>query len=107
MATGAYALGTFNIASVDRLRFTLTKDGVTWDPGTVNLYFEQQQGSGLTLTKTAITRESAGVFYYDTLVTDFPAPAYAGSWKVAVEGIDGAVRKRYPFDISFLMNNQP
>ncbi len=98
-------LGEFNIGSVDRLRFTLEKDGDPWTGiDSVAIVFESPDRS-TKITRAAILEDDdAGIWYYDTTTVEIDE---VGDWTVSVRVTDGAVVKRYPYEISMHVNDQP
>lgn len=105
MATKEISLGEFNLASVDRLRATIKKDGVAWTGiDSVQLIFEKPDR--LTQFTRTMTVESdvSGIWYYDTLTTDLDT---VGWWNITVKVTDGAVVKKYPYDIGLHVNDSP
>lgn len=98
-------LGEFNIASVDRLRTTLKKDGVLWTGiDSVLLTFEKPDRA--TRFTRSMTNElpDVGVWYYDTTLTDLDV---IGRWTLSVLITDGPIIKRYPYEISLTVNDNP
>jgi hypothetical protein len=99
-------LGKFNVGSVDRLRFPLTKDGVPWNlsGGSVQLTFKKPDRVTV-FTRAAVAENAAGgIFYYDTTTSDIDTP---GWWTVSVQVTDGTVVKKYPYDIGFYAVAEP
>lgn len=102
MATEDIQLGKFSIASTDRLRFTLSKDGAAWTGvDSVSLTFRRPDGTEII---RAATLESGAVWYYDTLTTDLLVP---GSWLLGVTVTDGALVKTFPHAISLAVFDRP
>lgn len=99
-------LGDFNVESVDRFNFTITKDGVAWTGiDSVSLVFERAEDSTTQFTRAAtLETPDAGVWYYDTVVTDFTT---AGDYTVSVRVTDGSIVKRFPYAIGFHMSDNP
>lgn len=102
--TGEIDLGVLSVRSVERLRFPLTKDGEPWvgvDSATIVL----KDPDGVQTTH-AMSNETpdAGVWYYDLTITDVTT---AGRWEANVRVTDGAVVKRYPYEIAFQANDEP
>lgn len=93
-------LGVFNVGNVDRIRVTITKDGVAWNLTSGTVVFRFKKPDRTTTFDRNATAESAsgGIFYYDTLTTDFDT---AGDWTMTVIVTDGTVYKKYPYEIAF------
>jgi len=99
------SFGRFNIGNVDRLEVTAKKDGAAWNltGGSVSLTFLSP--SGQTFSRDCVAGVAAsGLFYYDTLTTDFTE---VGLWMVAVTATDGSIVKTYPYDITMELVSQP
>ena len=98
-ATAEITIDRINVAGVDRIRATITKDGSAWNlsSGSVVATFHPPTGSSFDRTMTA---ESAagGIFYYDTAVADITV---VGWWRVSIKVTDGTVVKVYPYKIGF------
>ena len=105
-ATGVITLRDVNIASVDRFRVTLRKDGAIWNlsAGSVQFVFEKPDRVTQLVVNATAENAAAGIFYYDTLVTDFDV---TGQWTMNVRVTDGSVVKRYPYEIGFRVNDNP
>lgn len=99
-------LGEFNIASVDRIRITITKDGTAWNlsSGSVVLRFEKPDGETQFSRDMVAENAAGGIFYYDTTITDLDTVGY---WNLGVWVTDGAVVKRYPYAITLHVNDNP
>lgn len=109
MSVRSIDLGKLNVASVDRLRVTITKDEVAWTGiDSVTFTFEKPDRSTQFSRSASLEAPDTGVWYYDTLTTDFPnVAASLGHWTMAVTVVDGTVTKTFPYDIGFIVGSQP
>lgn len=97
------SLSNLLIGSVDRIRFTITKDGVAWSGiDSVTLTFEKP--GRITQFARSMILDSVNVWYYDTTVTDIDTVGY---WTLGVKVIDGPITKYYPDEIGFYAAEQP
>lgn len=98
-------LGDFNVASNDRLRFTIKKNGVAWSTLTAVTIIFLAPDDVTTFSRSMIVENaSEGIWYYDTTITDVLTPGY---WKLAFEVTDGTLVKRYPYEIGMNVADQP
>lgn len=92
-------------ASVDRFEFTISKDGATWvGADSVEFTFESPDRATQFTRSATLELPDAGLWYYDSTVSDFTTP---GDWTMGVTVTDGAVVKKYPFEIGFHVNDVP
>lgn len=95
--------GVYHVESVDRIEFTIKKDGELWlNIDSVVLSFRSPDGT--TIFNRSMVLDSGAVWYYDTAVTDF---IEVGSWTVKVTITDGAIVKSYPYEVGFEVTEQP
>lgn len=95
---------TFNIANVDRFRFTITKDKVPWaNIDSVTLTFRDEDG--LEFDRSAVAENTLlGIWFYDTVVGDITK---AGYWLMKVKVVQGTIVKTYPGEIGLQVHNRP
>lgn len=101
-------LDHFRAGDTDRLRFTVRKNGAAWlNIDSVEVVFEKPDRE--TQFSRPCVFEAGEVWYYDLTETDLD-PDDAGTigwWTLSIYVIDGAARKRYPYEISFFVDEQP
>lgn len=108
MASKEVLLNPINIASVERLAFPIVKNGEAWvGIDSVTFRFEAPDRSTTFDRSATLESPDAGVWYYDTTVTDFPDTDSLGMWTLGVYVTDGGIVKRYPWEISFEVVSQP
>ncbi len=105
MASGDIHLGDFNVGSVDRLRFTITKDGEPWAgiDSAVLAFLSPDQSTAFSRTMT-LEDDETGVWYYDTTTSEIDIP---GDWHLGLRVTDGVIIKRYPGRITLRVHDQP
>lgn len=92
-------LGRVGVGSVDRLRFTIRKDGAAWTGiDSVTLTFTDPDGNRASPVSATLETPDAGVWYYDTLTTTVDE---AGAWSIGLTVVDGSVTKIYPGAVGF------
>ncbi len=97
-------IGPFNLAATVRLRETITKDGVPWS-GIDAATFLFRKPDGTIVSRTGVLEDDTqGIWYYDTLTTDFDV---VGEWYMTVAVVDGSVSIRYPWKITFNVVSNP
>ena len=91
--------------SVDRLRATITKDGVAWAGiDSVLLTFEAPDRETVFTRSMLVENDSQGIWYYDTLTTDLTEVGY---WTIGMKVTDGTIVKKYPYPISLYVGEEP
>lgn len=100
--TAEIDLGVFCVGNTDRIQLTIDKDAVAW-PGIdgVVLTFERPDYISFTRDMTLLDGE---VWYYDTTTSDIDL---VGVWRLAVTVTDGSVVKKYPYEITMTVTDQP
>jgi hypothetical protein len=104
MPTRDLTLDDLSLASVERFRVTVRKDGAAWDlsDGTVTIKLVRPDKTVSVEAEMTAEDGEGGVFYYDTLVTDLDE---AGYWSASLRIVDNApavpVSKDYPYSIGF------
>jgi hypothetical protein len=99
-------LGEFTIGNVDRIKVSISKDDVAWNlsGGTVTFTFEKPDR----ITQFEVTASELdptnGVFFYDTTINDLDQIGY---WTLGVKVTDGAIVKKYPYEIFFRVVDEP
>lgn len=97
-------LGQFATGSVDRIRVTITKDGEEWVLSSATVTYTFTSPSGTSFDRAATVEDAAGgIAYYDTTTTDLDESGY---WRLEVTVVDGAVTKRYPYEISLYVSDE-
>lgn len=105
MATYDISLGEFNIASTERLRCTIKKNGSAWTGiDNVEFIFEKPDQATQFTRNAVLETPDAGVWYYDLTTTDIVT---AGYWRLTVKVTDGAIILRYPYSIDFHVTDLP
>lgn len=100
-------LGAVVLGDVDRLSLTMYKDGALWlGIDSVVLTFRGPDDTEFTRNATLETPD-AGVWYYDTVVTDFDAASDVGDWMIGVKITDGTIVKHYPYEITLTVKDLP
>ncbi len=90
---------------VNRLRFTIRRDGVAWpDIDSAVLIFERPDR--VTGFERAMVAENAstGIWYYDTVSGDWDEIGY---WTLSVRVTDGATVISYPYEIGVRVRDNP
>lgn len=100
-------LGVLAAASVDRIRFTVKKDGTLWTNIDSVVFRFEKPDRDTQFDRNAVDAGD-GVWYYDTVVGDIPDVAASyGYWTVGVKVTDGGIVKWYPHEIGFYVGSQP
>jgi hypothetical protein len=108
MATKEITLRPINVASVERLAFPLSKNDEPWlGIDSVVFRFEAPDRSTTFDRAGVLETPDAGVWYYDTTITDFPDSDSVGMWTIGVFVTDGTVVKRYNYEIALEVVSHP
>lgn len=100
-------LGEFNLGSVDRIQLLIDKDLVDWSGiDSATIVFEAPDRSTQHTRSMTLGDDATGTWYYDTVTTEWDAGG-VGDWTANVRVVAGGVPKRYPFEISFRVNDHP
>lgn len=102
-STRDIVLENFQTGDTDKLRFTIRKNGVAWlDIDTVEVVFEKPDR--VTQFSRDAVSEGDNVWSYTTAEDDIDV---AGWWTLSVIITDNTVRRKYPYEISFLVTDNP
>jgi uncharacterized protein YfaS (alpha-2-macroglobulin family) len=105
MATYDINLGEFHVASTERLRATIKKNGVPWvGLDSVEFIFEKPDQATQFTRNAVLENDASGIWYYDLTTTDIVTTGY---WRLTVKVTDGGTVLRYPYSIDFHVNDQP